>query len=136
MKKFGRFVATALLGLTGILGLMNGARELDTGLTGLQRSVSYAVLIYGVFGVVAAIGMVRRSPWVVSMVAVWTLASMWAGSVASFAFHDPGLEQPGTLVGVIASAAVILLIGAFVAWMARDAMRVSSPQSPGNIHAP
>jgi hypothetical protein len=136
MKKVGRVIALLLLAAFGVLGLVNGVREWGDGLTGLQRSVTIAVLLYGVFGVLGFVGLVRRQRWVVPVTMAWTLASMWAGSVASFAFHDPGFEQQGTLVGVIMAALSILLVGAFVVWMAREAVRVSSPTPTSNIPTP
>ena len=131
MKKVGRFVALALLGIFGVLGLVNGMREWGDGITALQRSVTVAVLLYGVLGLLGVLGMLRRQRWVVPVTVMWTLASMWAGSVASFAFHDPRLEQQGTLVGVISAGVSILLVGSFVVWMARDAVRspVTAPSS-------
>lgn len=127
MRKAARWIAIVLLGLTGVLGLMNAATEVSDATTKLQSSVTFAVALYGVFGLLGAVGLIRRRPWSVTVAAAWTLAIMYAGSVASFAFHDPTFQQKGTLAGVLASGIFCALIGGFVIWAARASISVDAP---------
>jgi hypothetical protein len=134
MKKAAFFVALALLLVTAYQGLVNGSGELADAETKLQRSVSVAVILYGVFGALGVIGLLRRRPWIVTVAIAWALAVVYAGTVASFAFHDPTLSQPGTIPAVAGAFFAIALICAFVIWTARNATRV--PQSAGHDHIP
>jgi hypothetical protein len=129
MKTLGRLLAMLLLSVTGVLGLYNGISELNDPITGLQRSVNVAVLLYGALGLLAAVGMARRRAWAVPAAIGWTLASAWAGSVASFAFHDPGFKEAATLAGAITACVGILAVGAFVVWKARSAIRTPATVS-------
>ena len=134
MKKTARIIAIALLLVTGFLGITNGFRELDDGLTALQQSVTFAVLVYGVLGFLGAVGLIRRRPWAVTVTIAWTLAAMWAASVASFAFHDPTLKEAGTLSGVAGAFVGTALIGSFVIWVAHRETRQQA--LPNSTHAP
>ena len=136
MKKVARFLAIALLLGTGFLGISNGFGELGEGTTALQQSVTFAVLLYGVFGFLGAIGLIRRRPWSVTVAAAWAVAVAWAASIASFAFHDPTFSQQGTLAGVAGAFVSIALIGAFVVWTARSATRVPLPSDSAHIPPP
>jgi len=136
MKRVARFLAVALLLVTGYQGISNGISELGEGTTGLQQSVTFAVLLYGVFGFLGAIGLIRRRSWSVTVAVVWAVAVAWAGAVASFAFHDPTLSQQGTLAGVAGAFVSIALVGAFVIWAARSASRVPLPNDSAHIPPP
>src|SRR5881628_1059837 len=116
MQKVACIVAIALLLVTGVLGLGNGITELKDVLTPLQRSVTFTVLLYGVFGMSAAIGLVRRQSYSVGMAVVWAIAVMYAATVASFAYSDPTFSHSGTLAGTIAAGVATALIGWFVVW--------------------
>ena len=123
MKKVARFLAIALLLVTGYLGISEGFSQLGEGTTGLQQSVTFAVTLYGVLGFLGAIGFIRRRPWTVTVTAAWAVAVAWAASIASFAFHDPTFSKQGTLAGVAGAFISTALIGAFVIWTARSATR-------------
>lgn len=133
MKMLARFLAIALLLVTGILGLYNGSTELGEALTGLQRSVTIAVLLYGMLGIAGGVGLVRRRPWSVTIVAAWAVASAYAGTIASFAYSDPTFAQPGTLAGVVGAFVSIAAVGALVIWTARSATRVPPPTERSHI---
>ena len=134
MKKVARFLAIALLLVTGYLGISEGFGQLGEGTTGLQHSVTFAVLLYGVFGFLGAIGLIRRRPWTVTVTAAWAVAVAWAASIASFAFHDPTFSEQGTLAGVAGAFISTALFGAFVIWAARSATRV--PLTNDSAHIP
>jgi hypothetical protein len=132
MKKVARVLSILLLLATGCLGISNGIRELGDGETGLQRSVTFAVLLYGVLGLLGAMGLLRRRPWSVAVTAAWALSAMWAGTVASFAYHDPSLEERATLAGMAGAFVSIALMGWLVVATARSDTRV--PSSPESTH--
>jgi amino acid transporter len=134
MRKVARVVSILLLLATGYLGISNGIRELGDGETGLQRSVTFAVLLYGVLGLLGALGLLRKRPWSVAVTAAWTLSVMWAATVASFAFHDPALQERETLYGMAAAFVSTALFGWLVVWTARSDSRV--PPSPESTHIP
>ena len=122
MRKVGWALAIVLMFATGAVGLYNGVREFNDPVTAWQRSVNVAVLCYGVLGLIAAIGLFSRRRFALPATVGWALASMWAGSVASFAFGDPEFKEPGTRAGVFAAAVSILVVGSLVTWIVRDAV--------------
>jgi hypothetical protein len=123
MRKASWILSSALLGITGAFGLMNGIDQLGDGGGALQRSVTFGVLLYGVLGLAGSVGLIRRRPWSVTLAAAWAATVTYVATVASFAFHDPRIEQQGTLSGVIGAFFGAALIGAFVIWSARAAAR-------------
>ena len=138
MRKASWLLAITLLLVTGGIGLYNGSVEYATGATRLQRSVSVAGLLHGLFGVIAGLGLARRRPWSVYATAAWAVCTLYAASVASFAYHDPTFANTGTATGVTMAAVVVALIGALVVWAARVATRTSNlPRAPrsGDIPA-
>ena len=134
MKKLAFLLSVLLLLTTAFLGISNGIRERDDALSGLQQSVWFAVSLYGVLGLLGAVGLIRRRPWTVTVTTAWAIACTYAGTVASFAYSDPTFSQQGTLAGVIGAFVGGALIGAFVVWTARSATRV--PQSAEHTHIP
>jgi peptidoglycan/LPS O-acetylase OafA/YrhL len=138
MRKASWLLAITLLLVTGGIGLYNGSVEYATGATHLQRSVSVAGFLQGLFGVIAAVGLARRRPWSVYATAAWAVCMLYTASVASFAYHDPTFANTGTATGVAMAAIVVALIGAAVVWAARVATRTPNlPRAPrsGDIPA-
>lgn len=127
MKKAAFFLSQALLLLSVYAGITNAIRDIGTGETFLQRTVTVAVAMYGVLGLVGVIGLWRRRPWVVPVVLAWGLASMWAATVASFAYHDPGFQRQGTAAGVMGAFVGVGLVCGFVLWVARVRIRNTEP---------
>lgn len=123
MRKAAWVLTIVLLLGTGALGLYNGVTELTQGATALQRSVTIAVLLYGVFGLVGGVGLGLRRRWSLTVAAAWAVAVVYAASVASFAFHDPTFSQSGTTAGVIGACVATALIGALVVWSTRSVTR-------------
>lgn len=128
MRKAGWILSVVLLLVSGFVGLMNGAREWDDPGTRLQSSVRLGVVLYGMLGVVAGVGLARRRPWSVTIAAAWAITVTYVATVASFAFHDPNFSTEGTVTGTIAAGVATALIGAFVVWMARIATRPRAAQ--------
>jgi uncharacterized membrane protein YhaH (DUF805 family) len=138
MRKASWLIAITLLLVTGGIGLYNGSVEYATGATRLQRSVSVAGFLYGLFGLIAGVSLALRRPWSVYATAAWAVCMLYTASVASFAYHDPTFTNRGTVAGVAMAAVVVALIGALVVWVARVETRTSNlPRGPrsGDIPA-
>lgn len=124
MKKVGWILSILALFASGFSGLNETAGSTsDVPTTGLQQLVWFSVALYGVLGVLGGVGLLRRRPWCVTVSVAWAVAVICAASVASFAFHDPQLQQTGTLTGVIGAFASTAVVGALVVWAARVATR-------------
>lgn len=133
MRKAAWLFAILLLGVTGVFGFVGVRDELNGAQTPLQMSVAFAVALYSVTGVLGAVGLWRRRPWSVTITATWAIATMWAGTVASFAFNDPTFSKGDTLTGTIAAFISLALVGFFVIWAARSAARVPPSTESGHI---
>lgn len=136
MKKVGWILAIALLLVSGYAGVTESFEQLGQDVTALQRSVSVAVLIYGVLGFVGAFALIRRRPWSVGVTAVWGAATLYAATIASFAFHDPSFSQSGTITGTVAAFASVATICGLVVWATRANTRVPSSAETGHIPSP
>src|SRR5688500_16682119 len=119
MRKAAWIIAIVVLLITGFLGLTNGIGELGDWTTPLQMSVTLGVLLYGVLGAVAGIGLIARRRWSATVATAWGIVVTYVATIASFAYHDPTVTESGTLVGVISAFVVTALIGVGVAWAAR-----------------
>ena len=74
MRTMAWILVLILLFGTGVIGITNGIRELGDSHSGLQLTVTIAVMLYGVFGVAAGIGLARRRPWSVTLSKIWAVA--------------------------------------------------------------
>ena len=119
----GRRIAWVLLltilGVTGTLGLYNGVSEWGDARSGLQRSVTVAVLLYGVAGLVSTYGLVLRRRWTVWATIVWGIGATYAGTVAAVAYGG----EDASSVGVVAAGIASVLIVAATVWGVRVATR-------------
>jgi hypothetical protein len=136
MKKAGWILAIALLLVSAYAGITESFSQLGDGDTMLQRSVTYAVALYGVLGVVGAVGLARRRPWSVTVIVAWGVATLYAATIASFAFSDPTFSQSDTIKGTVAAFASVAVVCGLVVWAARSNMRVPSSGETGHIPSP
>ena len=113
IQRLARWLVVVLLALSGALGLYNGIDEWNVARSPLQRTVTICVFLYGLFGVLAAAGLIRRARWAVWAAAGWALAVTYAGGLAAIAYA-PEATAGGALAAAIASA----LIGVFAVWIA------------------
>jgi hypothetical protein len=137
MRKVGWILAIAVLLLTGIVGLLSGVRELGDAHSRLQRSVTSAVLLYGIWGTAAAIGLALRRSWSIRAATAWAVFVTYAATVASFAYSDPTFSQGSTIAGTISAGVSTALLGAAVIWAARVATRARKvPRTGESDHIP
>jgi hypothetical protein len=118
-RKIGWILSIATLLLTGLLGTVNGVNGLSDTLTPLQRSVSTAVLIYGIIGLAGGLALANRHSSAVLLAVAWCFAVTYVSSLAAIAYA--GADT--TLVGAVASGIAAALIGAAIVWSARLATR-------------
>ena len=115
-------------------GLYNFTNEFGDQTSALQASVYWGQLLYGILGLLGAVGLARRRPWCVTVTAAWGVASAYVASVASFAFHDPAFIEEGTVAGVVGAGVSVLAVSALVVWAARVAVRApSAPKVPEQV---
>jgi hypothetical protein len=126
MRTANRVVVIILLLGTGAVGLYSGATEIGSVMTTLQRSVSIAVILYGVCGLAGAIALALRRPVAVPLAIGWSAGTIYAATVSSFAFSDPTFSKDGTMTGVSMAALGTMAIAAWVVWATRRATRPSS----------
>ena len=132
MRNAVRWFSLFVMGLTGVVGLINASSELGDGASFLQRSVPYATAVYGVLGVIGFVAMLRRRAWAVPVAVCWAIASCYTATVASFAFHDPNFADDGTLFSVLGAGVAMTVIGWIVMRGAQlwAQSAVASPQEP------
>jgi hypothetical protein len=114
-RKAAWIVAILLLLNTGVLGVYNGLTEMSDAHTPLQRSVTGGVLIYGVFGLAAALALFVRHRWAVPLSIAWAVAITYVASAAAPAYAGEDATIGGAIAGGIGAA----LIGLFVVWCTR-----------------
>jgi hypothetical protein len=131
MRQAAWIIAIVVLLVTGFLGLTNGIGELGDWTTPLQMSVTLGVLLYGVLGAVAGIGLIFRRTWGAAVATAWAVVVTYVATVASFAYSDPTFSQSDTRSGVIGALVATALIGVSVVWAARVATRREEVSSRG-----
>ena len=132
LKKLGWVVTILLLFVGGALGLNNAYQEIASTESGLQLSVNIAQIIYGIAGITAAVGLAMRQRWSVRATIATCVAMTYTGSVASFAYHDPGFKEAGTITGTASAFLSLVLASAFMIWIARIVTREQAP-SPTSL---
>jgi hypothetical protein len=116
-RSIARIVAILFLGTTGVLGIYNAFDEWANSYSLFQRIVYFGVVTYGVSGVIAAYGVIRRRSWSRYFVLAWAIAITFVSGTAAIAYGGPDV----TPVAGIAAGAGGALIGAFVVWAVREA---------------
>jgi hypothetical protein len=114
-RKVAWLLSILLLVGTGAVGVRNGVVELPDARTALQRSVTLGVLLYGILGLVAGVGLAVRRPWSRWAALLWGAVVTYVATAAVFAYGGADASVGGALVG----GTVTALIAAGVAWTAR-----------------
>jgi hypothetical protein len=127
LKKFGWIVTILLLFVPGALGLYNAFNEIPGAASSLQLSVNIAQLIYGATGIAAAVGLALRKRWSVRATIASCVAMTYTGSVASFAYSDPGFKEGGTITGTLSAFLSLALVSALMIWIAHTVTREQAP---------
>jgi membrane associated rhomboid family serine protease len=118
-RRIARIVAILVLALTGALGLYNGVGEWANPYTPFQRTVYIGVVVYGVLGLAAVYGVVRRRRWSDRVVIAWGVAITFVSGTAAPAYAGPEV----TAIAAIAAGLSGALIAAFVVWAVRERPR-------------
>ena len=111
-RKVAWIVSLALLIFTGVVGTYNGSREWGEGRSALQHSVTVGVLLYGIFGLISAYGLLRRRRWSLYTVMAWTIAVTYVPGIAVMAYAG----DDAILVSAITASLGSLLIALGVIW--------------------
>lgn len=111
-RKIAWVVSLGLLIFSGVVGTYNGLTEWGEARNALQHSVTVGVLIYGVFGLISAYGLLRRQRWTLRAVIVWTIAVSYVPGVAVMAYA----REDAILASAIAASVGSLLLALGVIW--------------------
>ena len=92
----------------GAIGSCNVVQEWSQGETRWQRSVTVAVGIYGILGIVGGAGLAFRKRWSVRFAIGWALATTYAAGTSVMAYGDAQLS--GVLGAFLGAGAVCTLV--------------------------
>lgn len=115
VRAVGRIVAALVLLATGVLGLYNGVSELADAENTAQRLVTLGVLLYGLFGVPAGLGVLLRRRWGVALAGAWAVTVSLVGPAATVYYGGEPVLGVATLAAFVGSAAVAVVVW----WLAR-----------------
>jgi hypothetical protein len=118
-------LAALVLLFTGVMGLYNGVTEWPGAATRWQQSVSLGVLLYGVLGLVAGIGLLLRRAWSVRWAIAWAVVVTYVAAAAVVAYGGEGFG-PAAVAGV-ATALIGWLVVAATRHAVRPAIREPLP---------
>lgn len=107
-RKIAWVLSLAVLVVTGVLGVYNGLTEWEDGRTPMQRSVTVGVLLYGILGLITALGLFRRRRWSVGTAIAWAVAVIYVPGVAVMAYGGEGAIM-SSAIAASASSAVIAM---------------------------
>jgi hypothetical protein len=117
-----RVVALLVLAGTGALGIYNGITERHLIQTSLQAAVTYGVLLYGVLGLISALGVILRAHWSVWTTAAWAVTATFVAGTAVLAYGEPDSSPRTAATSYIAAA----LFTAAIIWAVRRVTRAKN----------
>ena len=103
------FLSVVILLGTGVLGVYNWFNDAP-GVTGLQKSVSAGVLIYGVLGIIAGTGLIARRKWSLWIAAAWGVVCTYVATAATWAYSPPEAAKIGVIFAGLATAAIAVAV--------------------------
>lgn len=95
---------------TGALGIYNGLTEWGDAQTGWQRAVTGGVVVYGVLGLAAGIGLARRRRWSYKLAIAWGVVVTFVGGGAVLAYGGADASVGAAVSAGAAGAAIALLV--------------------------
>ena len=113
-RKIAWVLSLVLLLFTGIVGVYDGLTEWGEGRTLMQHSVTVGILLYGILGLVTALGLLQRRPWSIRTAIGWAVAVTYVPGVAVMVYGDEG----AIMSSAIAASAGSALIALAVVWTA------------------
>jgi hypothetical protein len=116
-RSIARILAVLVLAGTGGIGIYNGFDEWANDYSLFQRAVYVGVVLYGVLGIAATYGVLRRRRWSHAVVVAWAVTVTFVSGTAALAYGGPEV----TAVAAISAGIGGALVGAFVVWAVREA---------------
>jgi hypothetical protein len=113
-KKVAWVSSLVLLFFTGVVGVYNGVSEWGEAHTPAEHSVTVGVLLYGILGLVTALGLIQRRRWSVGTAIAWAVPVTYVPGVAVMVYGDEG----AIMSSAIAASAGSALIALAVVWTA------------------
>jgi hypothetical protein len=117
-QRVQQVVGCVLLLVCGGIGLWNVVQEWGQGATFWQRSVTVAVGIYAVLGVVGGAALAFRKRWSLPFAIGWALASVYAAGTSVMSYGG------GDLVSVLSAFLGAGAVCGLVVWCTDRATRV------------
>jgi hypothetical protein len=117
MRTIAWVLAILALLATGVLGVYNGLTEWADAATGWQRAVTGGVIVYGVLGLAAGIGLALRKRWSYKLAIAWAFVVTFVASGAALAYGGAEASAGGAVSAGLGAA----LIGVLVVLAARAA---------------
>ncbi|HEY0527729.1 MAG TPA: hypothetical protein VGD02_02785 [Gemmatimonadaceae bacterium] len=120
-KRVAWILSLAVLAFTGILGIYNGVTEWRDVRTVFQQSVTAGVFVYGVLGLAAFVGLLRREPWAVLVTLAYAVVVTYVAGGAVMAYGD----ADASVAAALAAGAGTAVIAAAIVWIASATTRRS-----------
>ena len=117
MRTIAWLLAILALLATGVLGVYNGLTEWGGAGTGWQRAVTGGVIVYGILGLAAGIGLARRRRWSYKLAIAWGVVVTLVASGAVLAYGGADASTGGA----VAAGGGAAVIGVLVVLAARAA---------------
>lgn len=118
-------LSLGVLLLLGGLGVYNGLREWGEGRNIPQHAVTVGVLLYGILGLVTAVGLFRRRRWSLGTAIAWAIPIIYVPGLAVMVYGDEGTPLGSAIAASVASA----LIALGVVWTVNVTTRLDSQRS-------
>jgi hypothetical protein len=118
-RRVAWILSLAALGCTGVLGIYNGVTEWRDASTLFQQSVTAGVFIYGVLGLAAFAGLLRRERWAIRTTLAYAVVVTYVAGGAVMAYGDADASAGSVLTAAGGAA----LIGAGIVWTSKAATR-------------
>lgn len=120
-----RLLALLVLAGTGALGIYNYVAERSHVQTSLQSSVTYGVLLYGVLGLVSALGLIWYARWSLWTTTAWAITCTYVAGTAVLAYGGADATRQSAVTAYVAAA----LFTAAIVWATRSVTRARNSTS-------